>query len=158
MPAIYTVVYLWCQEGDHAMKHEQRFPSTAVIKDIKDLYEERALMAFKDTFLRLRKERGWTQQHLAEGIGISVGQVKKYEKGDSAPTLAILAKIATVFGVSADVLVFDGGAGVAGQKLEAELLARFERVAQLPEREKDAVLVLIDSVIAKQRLREVIGS
>ncbi len=115
-------------------------------------------MAFKDTFLRLRKERGWTQSEVADKIGISVGQVKKYEKGDSAPTLHILAKIATVFGVSADVLVFADGTGVAGRKLDAELLRRFEKVAQLPEREKDAVLVLIDSVIAKQTLKEVIGA
>lgn len=115
-------------------------------------------MGFKDTFLRLRKERGWTQQHVADQIGISVGQVKKYEKGDSAPTLHILGRMAMVFGVSADELVFEGGKGVAGSKLDPELLARFEKVAQLPERERDAVLVLIDSVIAKQRLREVIGS
>jgi transcriptional regulator with XRE-family HTH domain len=129
-----------------------------VVKRIADVYEERALMAFKDTFLRLRKERGWTQQHVAERIGISVGQVKKYEKGDSAPTLNILGKIATVFGVSTDELVFENGHGVAGSKLDAELLVRFEQVAQLPLRERDAVLVLIDSLVAKQRLREVIGA
>jgi len=62
-----------------------------------------------------------------------------------------------VFGVSADVLVFEHGAGPASRKLDAELLSRFEQVAQLPERERDAVLVLVDSVVAKQRLREVIG-
>lgn len=50
-------------------------------------------MAFKDTFVRLRKERVWTQAQVAEKIGISVGQVKKYEKGDSAPILHILARI-----------------------------------------------------------------
>ncbi len=113
-------------------------------------------MAFKDTFVRLRKERGWTQSEIAERIGISVGQVKKYEKGDSAPTLHILAKIALAFDVSADVLVFDDSGGIAAQKLDTALLRRFERVIELPERERDAVLVLIDSVIAKQAIREVI--
>ncbi len=34
-------------------------------------------MAFKETFLRLRKDRGWTQQGVADQVGISVGQVKK---------------------------------------------------------------------------------
>lgn len=114
-------------------------------------------MAFKETFLRLRKERGWTQQTIADLIGISVGQVKKYEKGTSAPNLALLGKIATAFGVSADELVFEKGQGVAGRKLDAELLRRFERVGMLPEREREAVLLLIDSVIAKQTLKEVIG-
>ncbi len=115
------------------------------------------MMGFGERFLRLRKDRGWTQQQVADKIGISVGQIKKYEKGTSAPTLQILGKTATVFGVSADDLVFENGSGVAGQKLDVELLKRFEALSELPERERDAVFVLIDSVIAKQRLREVIG-
>ena len=134
----------------------KRIPSKSVVKPIQELYEVRAVMAFKDTFVRLRKERGWTQSEVADKIGISVGQVKKYEKGDSAPTLHILARIAMVFGVSSDVLVFEHGAGPAAHKLDAELLKRFEKVAGLPDRERDAILVLIDSVIAKQTLREVI--
>ena len=115
-------------------------------------------MAFKDTFLRLRKERDWTQQQVADRIGLSVGQVKKYEKGDSAPTLHILGRIAVTYGVSADELVFDDGKGVAGTKLDPELLSRFEKVAQLPEDEKNAVLLLLDSVIAKHTIRKVMGS
>ena len=115
-------------------------------------------MAFKDTFLRLRKERDWTQQQVADRIGLSVGQVKKYEKGDSAPTLHILGRIAVAYGVSADELVFDDGKGVAGTKLDTGLLSRFEKVAQLPEEEKNAVLLLLDSVIAKHTIRKVMGS
>jgi transcriptional regulator with XRE-family HTH domain len=127
-----------------------------VVEPICQYHEERATMAFKDTFLRLRKERGLTQAEIAEQIGISVGQIKKYEKGDSAPTLNILARMAMAFGVSADELVFEDGAGPAAQMLDPDLLKRFQQVAGLPERERDAVLVLIDSVIAKQTLREVI--
>ena len=135
---------------------DQRASRQTVVKPIWELYEERAVMAFRDTFVRLRKDRAWTQAEVADKIGLSVGQVKKYEKGDSAPTLHILARIAMVFGVSADELVFEHGAGPAAHKLDAELLTRFEKVAQLPDRERDAVLVLLDSVIAKQALREVI--
>lgn len=89
-------------------------------------------MGFRESFIRLRKERGWTQQHVADEIGISVGQVKKYEKGDSSPTLPILAKMATVFGVTADDLVFGGRNGLAASKLDVELLRRFEMLDHLP--------------------------
>ena len=34
------------------------------VKQIQELYEERALMSFRDTFVRLRKERGWSQKEL----------------------------------------------------------------------------------------------
>ena len=128
------------------------------VRTIQELYEERALMGFRDTFVRLRKEKNWTQAQVADKIGISVGQVKKYEKGDSAPNLHILAKITTVFEVSADDFVFGEGKSLASGKLDHELLKRFEKVAKLPDRERDAILVIIDSVIAKQTLKEVIGS
>jgi transcriptional regulator with XRE-family HTH domain len=127
-----------------------------VVKNVLNFYEERALMGFRETFVRLRKERGWTQQYVADQVGISVAQIKKYEKGDSAPTLPMLAKIATVFSVSADQLVFGEGKTAANNKLDAELLRRFEMIAELPPRERDAIILVLDSVIAKNRLREVI--
>ncbi|MFZ2957255.1 MAG: RstR family transcriptional repressor [Candidatus Ozemobacteraceae bacterium] len=114
-------------------------------------------MSFKDTFVRLRKEKGFLQTQVAEKLGISVGQVKKYEKGVSTPSLTVLGKMATFFGVSTDIFVFDDGKGVAGEKLEPELLRRFEMVSHLPERERDALMLVMDSIIAKQKLREVIG-
>lgn len=67
------------------------------------------------------------------------------------PSLVLSRRVAAV-------LVFADGVGVAARKLDAELLGRFEKVAQLPDREKDAVLVLIDSVIAKQTQKKVIGA
>ena len=126
-----------------------------MVNNILDLYEERILLGFKETVIRLRKQRGWTQQQVADQIGISVAQIKKYEKGSSSPTLPIVAKLAIAFGVSADEFVFGDAHGPAAHKLEAELLRRFELIADLPPRERDAVLVVLDSIIAKNRLREV---
>lgn len=60
------------------------------------------------------------------------------------------------YGVSIDELVFDDGKGVAGTKLDPELLGRFEKVAQLPDEEKN--VLLLDSVIAKHTIRKVMGS
>ena len=115
-------------------------------------------MGFRETFIKLRKERGWTQQFLAEQVGISIAQVKKYEKGASSPTLPVLARIATSFGVSADDLVFYEGKGLPGRKLDSDLLRRFEMIAHLSDKERDAVLLVLDSIIAKHRLKEVIGT
>lgn len=54
--------------------------------------------------------------------------------------------------------MFEEGQGVAAVKLDRDLLRWFEKVTQLPKAERDAVLLLIDSVIAKQTLKKVIGS
>lgn len=112
-------------------------------------------MAFKNTFLRLRKGRGWTQQRLVDPTSLWVGQVKKYEKGDSAPTLHILGHIAMAYGVSTDELVSDGRKGAAATTLALKLLGRFEKVALLPDEERNAAL--LDSVIAKHTIRKLMG-
>lgn len=114
-------------------------------------------MSFRDTFVRLRKQRGWTQAQVADQIGISVGQIKKYEKGDSVPNLHILAQIATTFETSADDFVFGEGHSIAEKKFDHELLKRFEMLGQLDEKEREAVLMVIDSIVAKHKLKEIIG-
>jgi len=54
----------------------------------------------------LRKEKGWSQQKLAEKTGLSFNAITKIEQGLAKhPTLRTLVKIADVFGVSLDELV-----------------------------------------------------
>ena len=62
------------------------------------------------------------------------------------------------YGVSADELVFDDGKGFAGTKLDTGLLSRLEKVAQLPEEGNNAILLTLDSVIAKHTIRKVMGT
>ncbi len=55
---------------------------------------------------KLRKERNWTQQKLAEKAGLSFNAITKIEQGAAKhPTLKTLLKLADAFGVSLDVLV-----------------------------------------------------
>lgn len=57
----------------------------------------------------LRKEKGWSQQKLAEKAGLSFNAVTKIEQGLAKhPTLKTLIKIADAFGVSLDELAGRG--------------------------------------------------
>ena len=115
---------------------------------------------FGDRMAALRKDAGYPQRKLAAELGISQRMVAYSEGVTDYPPAGILhdlGHIAMAYGVSTDELVFDDGKGVAGTKLDPELLGRFEKVAQLPEEEKNAVL-LLDSVIAKHTIRKVMGS
>lgn len=58
-----------------------------------------------DNIRRLRRERYWTQEKLAEFLGVSVGAVYKWERGKSVPELSLLLEMATLFSVSTDVLL-----------------------------------------------------
>jgi len=54
----------------------------------------------------LRKQKGWSQQKLAEKTSMSFNAITKIEQGLAKhPTLKTLVKLADVFGVSIDELV-----------------------------------------------------
>lgn len=52
-----------------------------------------------------RKQRGMTQEQLAEAMGVSVGAVSKWESGQTNPELGLIVGLADFFGVSVDVLL-----------------------------------------------------
>ncbi len=52
-----------------------------------------------------RKQKGWTQQKLAEKTGLSFNTITKIEQGiGDSPTLKTLVKLADALGVSIDEL------------------------------------------------------
>ncbi|MCM1992430.1 DUF5680 domain-containing protein [Oceanirhabdus seepicola] len=64
-------------------------------------------MSFQEQLQRLRKEKGLSQEKLAEIIGISRQAVAKWEVGKSYPDIARLIALSDFFKVSIDKLVND---------------------------------------------------
>ena len=60
---------------------------------------------FKDNLISLRKLNGYSQEELAEKIGVSRQTLSKYETGESVPDIEKSKAIADVFNVSLDDLV-----------------------------------------------------
>lgn len=54
---------------------------------------------------KFRKERNYTQEQLAEAMGVSVGAVSKWESGASVPELGLIMEAADFFGISVDALI-----------------------------------------------------
>lgn len=52
-----------------------------------------------------RKEKGWTQEELAELVGVSPQAVSKWENAQSCPDIQLLPKLAALFGISVDELL-----------------------------------------------------
>jgi len=48
---------------------------------------------------RLRRERGLTQEDLAGEAGLAMRHMGRIERGESNPTLSMMAKLADVLGV-----------------------------------------------------------
>ena len=53
----------------------------------------------------LRKSRGWTQQSLADRLGLTRPTLGAYEEGRSEPKLSVLIDIAACFNITVDALV-----------------------------------------------------
>jgi transcriptional regulator with XRE-family HTH domain len=116
-------------------------------------------MPFSQKLSKLRNERGMTQQELAGLIGVGIAQMRRYEKGNSSPTLEVIKNIARTLGVSADELIFDENERVAAAKiLDRKLLEQFEQISKLNPHDKEAVKTILESMILKGRLEEVMPS
>ena len=64
-------------------------------------------MILADKILNLRKQNVWSQEQLAEQLGVSRQSVSKWESGMSIPDLEKILKMSAVFGVSTDYLLKD---------------------------------------------------
>ncbi len=113
-------------------------------------------MPFAQKLSKLRNERGLTQQEMAGLIGVGIAQMRRYEKGNSSPTLEVIKNIARTLGISADELIFDENERVAAAKiLDRKLLVQFEQISKLRAQDKQAVKTILESMILKGRLEEV---
>lgn len=114
-------------------------------------------MAFANKLTEIRKNKNLTQQELAEKVGVGISQMRRYEKGSSSPTLEVIKNLAITLGVSADELIFDNSERVAASRiLDKELLMQFETVSSLTPRDIDAVKTVLESIILKNRIEEII--
>ncbi len=64
-------------------------------------------MTFGEKLLKLRKESNFSQEELAEKLGVSRQAVSRWESGETMPDSPNLLQISNIFSVSADYLLRD---------------------------------------------------
>ncbi|GLR10266.1 helix-turn-helix domain-containing protein [Mixta theicola] len=105
-------------------------------------------MQFPERLTTLRKARGLTQQMLADMVGVAVLQIRRYEGGNSQPTLDVIRRLAIALGVSADMLVFDE----QERGPDEQLRYQFETISRMPQYEQDVIRELLDAMIIKNQV------
>ncbi len=106
-------------------------------------------MSLPSRLIALRKERGLSQQAMADAIGIHANSWKKYETDQTQPSLEVLKKIAVTLHVSTDFLLFEEHE----RGPRDDLMLQFEAVSELPPAEQSVVKEVLDSLIIKYQTR-----
>lgn len=106
-------------------------------------------MEFVKRLVTLRKERGLTQQALANAIDLHVNQIKRYEAGTAQPTLDTLAKLAKELHTTLDDLVF----GEEERGPSDDLKLQFEALSQFDEEDRKVAKAVLESLILKHNAK-----
>jgi len=107
-------------------------------------------MGFPERLEQMRKERKLGVAELAEKIKIHSTQLRRYEKGESQPTLDVLRNLAIALNVSGDMLLFDE----EERKPPEDFLLQFEALAQLSPEDRKAVRSLVDGLILRHQAKK----
>lgn len=87
-----------------------------------------------------RKRLGWTQEHLAEQMDVSIQMISNLELGRKAIRPENLIKLCTVMHVSADYIL-------CGKNSDVENIKLTNKIAQLSPKHQQIIEMLVDSLI-----------
>lgn len=113
--------------------------------------------AFGARLKALRKQKRWSQKVLAAKVDIRFQQLNKYESGLNLPPAAMLIKLADALATTVDYLL-------TGNPVEetpfgnARLFRRFQAVEGFDSEDQEAIIKLIDAMIAKQQMQSALSS
>jgi len=106
-------------------------------------------MNFKSRLVKIRKDKGLTQQALANLVGIHVMQIYRYESGTSQPTLEVIRSLALALSVSSDELIFEKNERGPSD----ELRLQFEAISKFDDDEKRMIKEILDGLILKREAK-----
>jgi transcriptional regulator with XRE-family HTH domain len=108
--------------------------------------------AFGARLKEFRKRKRWSQKEMAAKVDIRFQQLNKYESGLNLPPAEMLIKLADALATSVDYLL----TGNPAEEIplgNARLFRRFQAVEGFDSEDQEAVIRLIDGMIAKQQMQ-----
>ena len=97
---------------------------------------------------RIRKEKGLTQQEVADSSDMLVSTYSRLERGGSSPSLSTMIRIADALEVNITELLD------SPLIKDKSLAKKIEKVESLSEYNKNVANIMLDSIIEKDRLEK----
>ncbi len=107
-------------------------------------------MTIGERIMLLRKKKNLSQSDLGKAIGTSSDIIGRYERGLTNPSIEVIINIADALEVSIDFLV-----GKSSVEVDKQTLKRLEEIQQLPEPDRQSLLLNIDNFIKATKLKAI---
>ncbi len=98
----------------------------------------------------LRKEKGWTQNELADKLQVSNKAVSKWESNNGTPSIEFLPELARLFGVTIDYLLVGNKSIVDNNKIDEKDLEENFNILDYKQDEEHYIkngVVVIDAIL-----------
>ncbi len=104
---------------------------------------------------KLREEKGFLQKQVAAEIGLKPAHYNKIEKGIVEPSVDILDKLATLYGLTIDQIVhFEGNIPKEVTIEDKGLMEQVKLIQELDEKDKNTVFNIIETMLTKRKFKE----
>jgi len=112
------------------------------------------VMSFGARLTELRKSAGFTQQELADEVGVSRRMIAYYEVQSDHPPTTLLPAIAAALKISTDELLGVAPARRLAKPGNTRLERRIQEIEKLDVKKKRQIMQLLDTFIANEKLRQ----
>ena len=108
-------------------------------------------MILADKIIKLRKKKGWSQEELADVMGVSRQAVSKWESGQTVPDIDKILKLSELFGVTTDYLLKDDLEDEGAEEIDFDdsvrRVSQNEANAYIAHKKKSAWLIAIATLL-----------
>lgn len=115
----------------------------------------RIRMTLGEKIRDLRNKRGMKQEDLAKRVKVAGRLISLYENDKTIPSTDVVRRIAEVFGVTTDYLIYkdDRNGGIIKDR---ELFNEISIIDKMSEEEKEFIKRLLRALIVDNRLKDVV--
>lgn len=115
-------------------------------------------MDITEQIKRIRKEKGLSQQEVADKLSMNRVQYNRIETGKSDPTMNILQRIANVLDINVVEFFEAKNNNTEVHTVNEPLLQKVRLLEELDELQKNSICNMIDTAIANKRLKEALSN
>jgi transcriptional regulator with XRE-family HTH domain len=107
------------------------------------------MTTFGKRLTAMRKEKGLSQDALAQQVGTMGVVLGRYERDEVKPSIEVAAKLSEALGVSLDYLV-----GNSDVRLDKELIKRITEIQQLSDEDRNGIFYALDGLLRDAKARK----